>query len=124
MNSIGLHDFIYSPGLFVFKDKSIMIAACVDDILDQHMTILKNKFTLKELGFMKHDKLETDLLGLDLNYTREKGIIQLNITRYIEKMFEEYKEIVCKKKKLIAYLTFISMLQIPKHIHWLWINLH
>ena len=35
-NSIGLHDFIYSPGLFVFEDKSIMRAAYVADILDQH----------------------------------------------------------------------------------------
>lgn len=94
INSIGLHDSIYSPELCVSEDESIIIAAYVDDCLIaakdeeklvKYMKLLKNKFALKELNFMNHDKLETDLSGLDLSYNREKGTIQLNITRYIEK---------------------------------------
>ena len=109
MNSIGLHDSIYSPGLYVSEDESIMIAAYVDDCiiaaeqedkLEQYMKILKNKFALKELGFMINNQLKTDILGLDLNYDRTEGIIQLNIKNYIEKMFEDYKEIISRKEKI------------------------
>lgn len=69
-----------------------------------------NKFTLKKLGFMLNSKLETGILGLDLNYNRDKGIIQLNITNYIEKILKNIKNLYPKRKKLIAYLTFTSML--------------
>lgn len=55
---------------------------------------------MKELGFMIYGKLEMNILGIDLNYNREKGIIQLIITSNIEKVFEEYKEIIFKKKKI------------------------
>ena len=49
---------------------------------------------------MIHSKLEADMLGIDLDYNREKGIIRLIIPSNIEKIFEEYKEIIFKKKKI------------------------
>lgn len=33
MNDIGLHDSIYSPGLYISEDESFMIAAYVDDCI-------------------------------------------------------------------------------------------
>ena len=58
---------------------------------------------------MLNGKLEMDILGLDLNYNRDKGIIQLNITNYIEKILKNIKNLYPKRRKLIAYLIFISM---------------
>lgn len=65
---------------------------------------------MKELGFMIYGKLEMNILGIDLNYNREKGIIQLIITSNIEKVFEEYKEIIFKRRKLTVCLAFTSIL--------------
>lgn len=118
MNDIGLHDSIYSPGSYISEDEFFMIAAYVDDCIIaaknedksvKYMSLLKNKFTLKKLSFMLNGKLEMDILGLDLNYNRDKGIIQLNITNYIEKILKNIKNLYPKRRKLIAYLIFISM---------------
>ena len=108
MNSIGLHDSIHSPGLYVSEDESIMIAAYVDDCiiadeneddLEKYMEILKDKLAFKELGFMTNNQMKTDILGLDLNYDRTKGIIQLSMNNHIGKIFEGYEEIISKKVK-------------------------
>lgn len=77
-----------------------IIAAEKEDKLEHYMKILKNRFALKELGFMKNNQLKTDILGLDLDYDRAEGIIQLNIKNYIEKMFEDYEEIISRKEKI------------------------
>ena len=75
MNSIGLYDSIYSPGLFISSDGNVMIAAYVDDciiaassdkLINEYISKMKEKFSLKEIDLMRNNILDTDILGIDL----------------------------------------------------------
>lgn len=77
LNKHGYYDTAYSVGLFMSKDKTKMIAAYVDDTLiaapteegiDNIIKMFKEEFTLKIVGTMIGNCLNTDILGMDLNY--------------------------------------------------------
>ncbi|KAK5961308.1 uncharacterized protein PWA37_001160 [Arxiozyma heterogenica] len=108
MNGMGLYDNIYSPGLFVSKDGNLMIAAYVDDCiiaartdqeLDEFINTLEKQFSIKIVGGMKNNMLNTDILGMDLNYDYEKGEIALSMTSYIKRLEKEYPMILNDKLK-------------------------
>lgn len=103
MNSIGLYDNIYSPGLYTSKDCKTMIAAYVDDCivaaetdekLDDIINKLDKRFSLKIVGVMKQDILETDILGMDLEYDYKKGIVELGMESYITTLKDQYPELL------------------------------
>ena len=116
MNSIRLYDYIYSPGLFISLHFHVMIAAYVDDcimaaisdkLLDKYLSKKKENFLLKEIGVMKNNFLDTDILGIDLIYKRNEGIVQSNMKNYIEKLANEYKYIIDRTntKITVPYLS-------------------
>ena len=103
MNSIGLYDNVYSPGFYVSKNKKIMVAAYVDDCilaaendeeLDKIEQILRDRFSLKIVGVMKENKLDTDILGMDLHYDYNEGTITLGMKSYITRLKEQYPDII------------------------------
>ena len=103
MNEMGLYDSIYSPGLFVSKNGNIMIAAYVDDCivaarteqdLDEFIKKLETRFSLKIVGTMKNNVLDTDILGMDLHYNYEKGNITLSMESYIRRLKDDYPMIL------------------------------
>ncbi|CAI1531240.1 hypothetical protein SEUBUCD650_0K00410 [Saccharomyces eubayanus] len=84
LNSIGLKDNTYTPGLYQSKDKKLMIAVYVDDCviaasdeqrLDDFISNLENTFELKITGTLIDDILDTDILGMDLIYN--KNLVRL-----------------------------------------------
>ncbi|KAK5960334.1 uncharacterized protein PWA37_002408 [Arxiozyma heterogenica] len=108
VNGMGLYDDIYSPGLFVSKDGNFMIAAYVDDCiiatrtdqkLDEFINALKKQFSLKIVGEMKDIMLNTDILGMNLDYDYKKGEIALSMTSYIKRLEKEYPMILNDKLK-------------------------
>lgn len=116
MNKLGLFDSIYSPGLFVSKDRKIMIAAYVDDCvvaaesdadLDNIIEKLKSRFSLKIVGTMENDKLSTDILGMDLIYDYNMGKVTLSMESYIAKLQDEYPQIINDKmkKEIVPYVN-------------------
>ncbi|CCK73020.1 Ty1/Copia family ribonuclease HI KNAG_0M01670 [Huiozyma naganishii CBS 8797] len=43
---------------------------------------------------MEEEKLDTDILGLDLKYDLRKGVISLDMRSYLTKLEEEYKNVI------------------------------
>lgn len=59
---------------------------------------------------MINNQLETDILGLDLNYDGEKGILQWNIKNYIEETMRNYEKVISverKNRKIPVFQIFI-----------------
>lgn len=108
LNSIGLKDNTYTPGLYQSKDKKLMIAVYVDDCviaasdeqrLDDFISNLENTFELKITGTLIDDILDTDILGMDLIYNKKLGTVDLTLKSFIEKMGEKYKKELDKVRK-------------------------
>lgn len=108
LNSVGLKDNTYTPGLYQSKDKKLMIAVYVDDCviaasdeqrLDDFISNLENTFELKITGTLIDDILDTDILGMDLIYNKKLGTVDLTLKSFIEKMAEKYIEELDKVRK-------------------------
>ncbi|EDO15227.1 Tkp4 protein [Vanderwaltozyma polyspora DSM 70294] len=92
LNDCSLFDTEYTPGLFMDKEKLIIIAVYVDDciiaakdniILKRFINKLKETFELKIVGTMDKGILKTDILGMDLDYNITKGEISLSLETYL-----------------------------------------
>ncbi|CCH59650.1 hypothetical protein TBLA_0B08350 [Henningerozyma blattae CBS 6284] len=100
MNSHDFYDTEFAPGLFVSSDGNKRIAAYVDDCvlaadteedLDEIIEMFKNTFEIKAIVIMNEEKqLETDILGIDLKYDLNKGIITLSMKSYIDKFNNDF----------------------------------
>ncbi|CAI4054592.1 uncharacterized protein SKDI_01G0670 [Saccharomyces kudriavzevii IFO 1802] len=108
LNSIGLKDNTYTPGLYQSEDKNLMIAVYVDDCviaaddeqrLDEFINELESNFELKITGTLIDDVLDTDILGMDLVYNKKLGTIDLTLKSFIERMTEKYKKELEKVRK-------------------------
>lgn len=98
LNKHGYYDTAYSAGLFMSNDKTNMIAAYVDDTLiaapseegiDEIIKMFEEEFTLKIVGNMIGNNLNTDILGMDLNYDMSKGTATLSLESYITRWEKE-----------------------------------
>lgn len=59
---------------------------------------------------MTNNQLETDILGLDLSYDGEKGILQWNIKNYIGETIRNYEKVISverKNRKIPVHQIFI-----------------
>ncbi|CCE64754.1 hypothetical protein TPHA_0I02520 [Tetrapisispora phaffii CBS 4417] len=99
LNSIDLDDSRHTPGIFRNHDYSIMIAVYVDDcviaaksqeLLDEFVSTLRNRFELKIIGKMNQGILRTDVLGMDLDYNIDEGKISLSLQSYIESIENDW----------------------------------
>ncbi|CCH59369.1 hypothetical protein TBLA_0B05400 [Henningerozyma blattae CBS 6284] len=100
MNSYDFYDTEFAPVLFASSDGNKLIAAYVDDCvlaaeteedLDEIIEMFKNTFELKVIGIMNEEKqLEPDILGIDLKYDLNKGIVTLSMKSYIDKFNDDF----------------------------------
>ncbi|EDO15123.1 Tkp4 protein [Vanderwaltozyma polyspora DSM 70294] len=93
LNSCALYDTEYTPGLFMNKEKTIIIAVHVSNCIiaaNNKMTLkkfinnLKETFELKIVGTMEKGILKTNFLGMDLYYDIKKGEISLSLETYLK----------------------------------------
>ena len=109
MNRNGFYDNEFSPGFFMSRDGSSMIAVYVDDCLlaakteqelDGLVKMLTVGFELKSTGALKDDGVfESDVLGMDLSDDVRKGVARLSLENYINKISENYEEFLAEDKE-------------------------
>ena len=115
LNELDLFETEYTPGIFTNNDSSLMLAVYVDDCiiaaksetqLSEFIKKLKDKFKLKIVGTMENEILETDILGMDLHYDRNKGQVNLSLKSYISSIEDVFANGTKKiKQATLPYVT-------------------
>ncbi|GMM58474.1 hypothetical protein DAKH74_050910 [Maudiozyma humilis] len=73
-----------------------MIAAESEEKIDEIIGKFEEEFELKIVGTMNEGILSTDILGLDLDYDRNKGEATLSLESYLNRIAKNYPDLIDK----------------------------